>query len=63
MNIFKTIKNFYESLTDKLNDPVYNCDVYKKEGCSHVDGLLCDMETCSCRKEKEIANDQYAREI
>ena len=29
------------------NDPVVHCEVYKKEGCAHVDGLLCDMPTCS----------------
>ncbi len=28
------------------DDPVKHCDVYKCEGCSHVDGYLCDMETC-----------------
>lgn len=28
-------------------DPVKRCEVYKREGCSHVDGPLCDMETCS----------------
>lgn len=35
-------------------DPVYNCDVYldKENGsCSHVDGYLCDMETCQILKD------------
>jgi hypothetical protein len=27
-------------------DPVRHCEVYRKEGCTHVDGFLCDMETC-----------------
>ncbi len=27
-------------------DPVRHCEVYRKEGCSHVDGYLCHMETC-----------------
>jgi hypothetical protein len=27
-------------------DPVKLCEVYKCEGCSHVDGYLCDMRTC-----------------
>ena len=31
----------------KKGDPVHNCDVYKKLGCSHVDGVECDMKTCS----------------
>ena len=28
------------------NDPVYHCLVYREIGCAHVDGYLCDMETC-----------------
>ena len=31
----------------KNNDPVKYCEVYKKEGCSHVDGYLCDFPKCS----------------
>ena len=27
-------------------DPVKHCDVYCEEGCSHVDGFLCNMEDC-----------------
>lgn len=30
-----------------LNDPVKKCELYKKEGCSHVDGILCDYPKCS----------------
>ena len=33
------------------NDPVRKCELYKKEGCSHVDGLLCDYHNCSMLKE------------
>ena len=31
------------------NDPVYSCEIYKKEGCVHVDGMLCNMKTCKDR--------------
>jgi len=31
-------------------DPVRHCSVYRAEGCSHVDGFLCDMETCDILK-------------
>ena len=31
----------------KNNDPVKYCDVYKKLGCSHVDGYLCNFPKCS----------------
>ena len=33
----------------KENDPVKNCNVYKTAGCAHVDGLLCNMETCNIK--------------
>ena len=32
-------------------DPVKHCDLYKDDGCSHVDGFLCDYETCEMRLE------------
>ena len=38
------------------DDPVYNCDVYKDKGCSHVDGIKCVMETCSILKEYREKN-------
>lgn len=31
------------------DDPVKHCEVYKAEGCAHVDGFLCDMDNCSIR--------------
>ncbi len=38
--------NRFDAIFGRKDDPVKNCDVYKKEGCSHVDGFLCDMKTC-----------------
>lgn len=32
------------------NDPVKDCIVFKTKGCSHVDGILCDMKTCTILK-------------
>jgi hypothetical protein len=32
-------------------DPVYHCELYKYDGCSHVDGFLCRIETCKERLE------------
>lgn len=34
-------------------DPVKHCNLYKQEGCSHVDGFLCDFDTCSMRIDYE----------
>lgn len=31
-------------------DPVESCQVYKDVGCVHVDGMLCQMDTCSTLK-------------
>ncbi len=28
------------------NDPVKFCTLYRDEGCSHVDGLLCNFPKC-----------------
>lgn len=41
------------SLVNKYKDPVRECKFYKDHGCSHVDGYLCDIETCNIRKEYE----------
>ena len=38
------------------NDPVYNCGLYKLEGCAHVDGVLCDLPTCSMLEECKHKN-------
>lgn len=35
----------------RAKDPVYSCEVYKSEGCAHVDNPLCDMKTCTIRFE------------
>ena len=32
-----------------MKDPVKHCDLYKNEGCTHVDGFLCDYDTCTMR--------------
>lgn len=44
MNIIKRIKRNWRRLRN--SDPVYNCPVYKNEGCAHVDGLLCVPSDC-----------------
>lgn len=44
MNIVRRIKRFWYKLRN--SDPVRNCPVYQKEGCVHVDGLLCMFPNC-----------------
>lgn len=38
--------NRHDAIFGRKDDPVRHCDVYKKEGCTHVDGMLCNMKTC-----------------
>ena len=33
-----------------MKDPVKHCEVYRCEGCVHVDGFLCEVETCDIRE-------------
>lgn len=46
--------SWFTDIFSRKNDPVYSCIVFKQSGCSHVDGMLCDFETCDMRKEAEI---------
>lgn len=38
--------SIWHKLTRQPDDPVRNCKVYKAVGCAHVDGMLCNMNTC-----------------
>lgn len=35
-------------------DPVKHCEVFKSLGCAHVDGPLCDMQTCNIQVKATI---------
>ncbi len=48
MNPFKWLVN---KLYNRSADPVYECEVYFHKGCSHVDGYLCNMDTCDIRED------------
>lgn len=37
-----------------MKDPVKCCKLYKESGCSHVDGPLCNFDTCKERLEHEL---------
>jgi hypothetical protein len=34
-----------------MKDPIRHCELYKYDGCAHVDGFLCEVETCKERLE------------
>lgn len=41
-------------------DPIKHCDLYKDKGCAHVDGFLCNVETCKERQEyMKMYSEQY----
>ena len=44
MNVLKFFKNWREQTR---SDPTKHCVVHDVVGCVHVDGILCDMKTCS----------------
>ena len=62
-DINRIIEEMQKHLSNR-NDPVTHCELYIKEGCSHVDGFLCDMDTCDIRQKflngtLESTEDQY----
>ena len=42
LNIFKFSK-----------DPFKHCEAYKKHGCCHVDGYLCNVDMCNMSNNTE----------
>ena len=50
--MLQKILGWFKSLRN--NDPVYSCTVYKRHGCSHLDGVLCDIKTCNILKEYKL---------
>lgn len=51
MEITRMINQIIKRIKEWLADPVRGCELYKNEGCSHVDGLLCDYPKCKMLKE------------
>ena len=56
-DINRLIEEMQKNILSRRNDPVMHCELYAKEGCTHVDGFLCDMEICDILREyKEEKN-------
>jgi hypothetical protein len=49
MNLLIRLRN--DLVRTLRSDPVKYCELYRNEGCSHVDGLLCEMDTCKERRD------------
>lgn len=46
-DVQRLIENLEKAI---MSDPVRYCEVYRDIGCTHVDGYLCDMNTCDIRQ-------------
>lgn len=46
----KWLADLLSKLFNVKKDPLYNCELHLHKGCAHVDGFLCDMNTCYERK-------------
>lgn len=44
--VMETLKDYLKSFKETTRDPVKHCLVFKSVGCAHVDGFLCNMQTC-----------------
>jgi len=47
----KVVKSLTSLPNVSFNDPVTQCQCYVEQGCSHVDGMHCEMKTCSILKD------------
>ena len=47
----KWVAKWFRIIFLREGDPVYHCQIYKEQGCAHVDGFLCDFPKCSMLKE------------
>lgn len=49
------LKKWYQGFMSKVpKDPVKHCKIHKTIGCAHVDGFLCNVETCDAEIEATI---------
>lgn len=67
MAMIVILMSFLLALMRKLErrypDPVRKCAVYRRFGCSHVDGLMCDMRTCQMKAGVDILEIESRMEI
>jgi len=52
--IVPEVRKAIDKLPNKIidrSDPVTHCQCYVEEGCSHVDGMHCEMRSCGILKE------------
>lgn len=52
------ILNYFKNLFDSSDDPVKHCELYRDEGCAHIDGFLCNLDTCEMRREYKSLKSQ-----
>lgn len=58
LDLVKKVKTIFSDLKYiHINDPVKKCELFKANGCSHVDGFLCDFPNCIINK--KFKNDKH----
>lgn len=51
IELLKTFKTWLLlAIVGPEQDPVRHCPVYRNIGCCHVDGYLCELNTCSIKR-------------
>jgi len=53
--LINKIKTFFKITEEyQKTDPLYCCEFHKQVGCTHVDGILCDVNTCNTRTDYQL---------
>lgn len=48
-------KTFFKITEEyQKTDPLCCCEFHKQVGCTHVDGILCDVNTCNTRTDYQL---------
>ena len=49
------LKTFFKITEEyQKTDPLCCCEFHKQVGCTHVDGILCNTETCNTRTDYQL---------
>lgn len=49
--MIKYIKNIIKSHINHFNNDPINCELYRKNGCVHIDGPYCNYPSCEVLKQ------------
>ncbi len=53
--LINKVKTFFRITAEyQQTDPLHYCEFHKQVGCTHVDGFLCDVNTCNTRTDYQL---------